>query len=102
MSESLRRTLSVSTGHDSYGQRSDFSGFPGRCDEQADVGPNCPLKTSDLPAPMPMAEFDGCCGQYRWGTALEDQGTEYANHCENCPLLIERRRERVLRMARAD
>lgn len=50
--------------------------------------------------PMPMAEFDDCCGQYRWGTALEDQGGDHANHCENCPILIERR-ERVLRAGRA-
>lgn len=50
---------------------------------------------------MPMAEFNDCCGQHRWGTAIEDQGTDYANHCENCPLLIERRRERVLQTARA-
>jgi hypothetical protein len=101
MSKQTFQPFSVSTGQDSYGQRSDFSGFPERCDEQADVGPNCPLKTSDLPAPMPMAEFDHCCGQHRWGTALEDQRTDYANYCENCPLLIERRRERVLRAGRA-
>jgi hypothetical protein len=91
MSNTTPGPLSVSTGHNSYGQRSDFSGFPERCNEQADVGLNCSLKTP--PAPMPMAELDDCCGQHRWGTALQD--------CENCPLLIERRRDRVLQSARA-
>jgi hypothetical protein len=49
---------------------------------------------------MTMAEFDDCCGQHRCGTALDDRGGDGANHCENCPLLIERR-ERVLQAARA-
>lgn len=55
---------------------------------------------SECDRPVPMPEFDDCCGQLRWGTALEDQGGEYANICENCPRLIERR-ERVLQQARA-
>lgn len=51
-------------------------------------------------APMAMAEFDDCCGQYRWGTPLEDRQTGNENYCQNCPALIERR-ERVLQAARA-
>lgn len=52
---------------------------------------------------MPMAEFDDCCGQHRWGTALEDRHSGFENYCENCPALIERREieQRVLRAARA-
>jgi len=46
-------------------------------------------------------EFDDCCGQYRWGTAIEDRGTDGEAMCANCPRLIERRRERLLREARA-
>jgi hypothetical protein len=56
---------------------------------------------SEATRPMPMAEFDECCGQCRWGTALEDRGTDGGAICENCPQLIQRRRERVLREARA-
>jgi hypothetical protein len=52
--------------------------------------------------PMPMAEFDECCGQCRWGTAMEDRGSETGNYCENCPALIEHRRARVLQAARAE
>lgn len=61
-------------------------------------------RASDIPAPMPMAEFDDCCGQYRWGTAIEDRVSGQENFCDNCPVLlerIERRRERVLQAARA-
>ena len=58
-------------------------------------------QASDIPAPMPLAELDDCCGQYRWGTAIVDHGVGFANYCENCPLLIERRSERVLYAARA-
>jgi hypothetical protein len=35
-------------------------------------------------------EHDGCCGQHRWGTTLEDQSTPYASYCQNCPRLPER------------
>lgn len=52
--------------------------------------------------PMSMAEFDQCCGQMHWtGGALEQCGTRFTEACENCPLLIERRRDEVLRAARA-
>jgi hypothetical protein len=46
--------------------------------------------------PMPLAEAAECCG------AL-DQSTEpgFDITCDNCPLLIERRRADVLRAARA-
>jgi len=52
--------------------------------------------------PMPLAELDACCGQLHWtGSALEQCGTSFTDACENCPLLIERKREAALRMARA-
>lgn len=53
--------------------------------------------------PMPMAEFDDCCGQYRTrvGVAFGDIEQDVENYCENCPLLIERKREQILRVARA-
>lgn len=51
-------------------------------------------------SPMSLAEFDECCGRRHWDMVLGDHGAELANHCENCPALIERRRE-ALRSARA-
>lgn len=51
--------------------------------------------------PMPLAEAAECCGQVRWNAAGEDRGTGFDTYCENCPLLIERQRERVLQAARA-
>lgn len=53
--------------------------------------------------PMSLAELDACCGQLHWtGAALEQCGTNFTAACENCPLLIERRRDRVLQLARAE
>jgi hypothetical protein len=46
--------------------------------------------------PMSTAEFDQCCGKHHWG-----EHPELKPQCENCPLLIERRRHDVLRAARA-
>lgn len=48
--------------------------------------------------PMPLAEAAECCGQYRWDAAVDDARV---HHCENCPLLIERKRDDFLRRARA-
>jgi len=51
--------------------------------------------------PMPSAELDDCCGQYRWDDVTVDDPP--ATYCENCPLIIERleRQQRVMRAARA-
>lgn len=46
-------------------------------------------------APMSFAEAAECCGQ------LDVEDARFQNACANCPLLIERRRDDVLRTARA-
>lgn len=53
--------------------------------------------------PMSLAEAAECCGQYRWGHWALDGLDGHEAHCENCPLLIERKRDNpdVLRAARA-
>ena len=58
-------------------------------------------RASEMPAPMPMAELAECCGAFRVGIAFGDHEEDVDEYCENCPLLIGRRRERVLQMARA-
>jgi len=56
---------------------------------------------SERARPMPLAEADACCGQFRI-TADEQVAALF---CENCPLIIERLRPRDeqarLREARA-
>jgi hypothetical protein len=48
--------------------------------------------------PMPLAEADQCCGAVQW-IEVEDHWS--IDVCPNCPLLIERKREDVMRAARA-
>lgn len=50
---------------------------------------------SDHLRPMPLAELNECCGK------LSVDGTGPHEPCENCPLLIERKRAHALKLARA-
>lgn len=97
----MKKSPSVSTGRNGYGQRSDFSGFPGRCDEQADVGLNRSL--GDTHSPMPLAEAAECCGLLPW-LGIERHHDD-GEPCANCPLVIEpsepRENPDVMRAARA-
>ncbi len=54
--------------------------------------------------PMSLAEADDCCGQCVAGAPFFVRDV-HAQHCENCPLLIEtseqRENDNVMRAARA-
>lgn len=55
-------------------------------------------QVDDAAKPMTLAEAAECCGQLHFRAEVDDAGVVY---CENCPLLIERKREDILRQARA-
>ncbi|WP_156433702.1 hypothetical protein [Bradyrhizobium retamae] len=46
--------------------------------------------------PMPLAELNECCGRLQ-----VEEWAGLREQCQNCPLLIERRREHALYLARA-
>ena len=54
------------------------------------------IRTQIDPMPMPLAEAAECCGALNQST---EPGFDIT--CDNCPLLLERRRDDVLRAARA-
>jgi hypothetical protein len=54
------------------------------------------IRTQTATMPMALAEAVECCGALNQST---EPGFDIT--CENCPLLIERRRDDVLRAARA-
>jgi hypothetical protein len=51
---------------------------------------------TDHQRPMPLAELNECCGRLQ-----VDEWTGPHSACDNCPLLIERKREHALKLARA-
>lgn len=53
---------------------------------------------TDRLRPMPLAEADACCGELH----LNKYTGAVIPPCDNCPLLIERKREAALRLARAE
>ena len=54
------------------------------------------MNQPDADRPMPLAELNECCGRLH-----ADEWKGLQDTCENCPLLIERKREHVLQLARA-
>lgn len=46
---------------------------------------------------MPLAEADHCCGELH----LNEYAGGLIPPCDDCPLLIERKREHALKLARA-
>jgi hypothetical protein len=56
------------------------------------------MNRQDADRPMPLAEVDHCCGELH----LNEYARELIPPCHDCPLLIERKREQVLKLARAE
>jgi hypothetical protein len=76
----MNETSSVSTGHNGYGQRSDFSGFPGRCDEQADVGLNRSLEASGRDRIFHYCTYDRIPDWLRCGWLIVMPNKEMHHH----------------------